>query len=111
MIVAPSGHCSITHAGAGMARRVQVMSWPRFTSRLLVGQGIRTAVDQSVSDQPKTFAEAVFNGYQEVGAALGEVEGKGRLACSASACTSTPPSSTASSSWRSASISPLTSVA
>ena len=37
---------------------------------------------------------------QEVGAALSEVEGKGRFACGGSACTSTLSSSTASSSWR-----------
>lgn len=36
MIVALPGHCSTTHSGAGIARRVQVMSRPRFSSRLLV---------------------------------------------------------------------------
>jgi hypothetical protein len=41
MIVALPGHYSMTHSGAGMARRVQVISRPRFTSRLLVRQGIR----------------------------------------------------------------------
>jgi hypothetical protein len=41
MIVAQPGHCSITHSGAGMARRVQVMSRPRLISRLLVRQEIR----------------------------------------------------------------------
>lgn len=69
------------------------------------------AVGEPVSDQAKSPAAAVFDGDQEVGAALGEVEEKGRFACSASACTSTPSSSTASSSWRRAWISPLASVA
>ncbi len=72
--------------------------------------GDSPAVGQSVSDQPKTLAAAVFDGDQEVGAALGEEEEKGRVACSASACTSTPSSSTVSSSWRNAWISPLASV-
>jgi len=41
MIVALPGHCSITHSGAGMARKLQVMSRPRLISLLLVRQGIR----------------------------------------------------------------------
>jgi hypothetical protein len=41
MIVALPGHCSITHAGAGMALKSQVMSRPRLISRLLVRQGTR----------------------------------------------------------------------
>lgn len=53
----------------------------------------------------------MFDGDQDVGAALGEVEAKERLACSASACTSTPSRSTAFSSWRSAWISPTASLA
>jgi hypothetical protein len=73
--------------------------------------GDPAAVGEPVSDQAKSLAAAVFDGNQEVGAALGEVKEKGRFACSASACTSTPSSSTASSSWRRAWISPLASVA
>lgn len=52
------------------------------------------AVGQSVSDQLKSPAAAWFDGDQENGAALGDVEVKERLACSASACTSTPSRST-----------------
>jgi hypothetical protein len=39
MIVALPGHGSITHSGAGIARRLQVMSQPRAISHLLVRQG------------------------------------------------------------------------
>ena len=73
--------------------------------------GHEAAVGEPIADQLKPLSAAVFDGNQEVGTALGEVEEKGRLACSASACTSTPSSSTASSSWRRAWISPLLSVA
>ena len=41
MHVALPGRCYFTHSGAGMDRRVQVISRPRFSSRLLVRQGIR----------------------------------------------------------------------
>ena len=41
MIVALPGHCSITHAGGGIALRLQVMSQPRLISCLLVSQWIR----------------------------------------------------------------------
>ncbi len=47
--------------------------------------GDSAAVGEPVSDQAKSFAAAVFDGDQEIGAALGEVEGKGRFACSAAA--------------------------
>ena len=57
-----------------------------------------TAVGQAITDQPKPLAAAMFDGDQEVGTALGEEEEKGRFECSASACTSTPSSSIASSS-------------
>ncbi len=73
--------------------------------------GDSTAVGEPVSDQAKSLAAAMFDGDQEVGVALGEIDEKGRFACSASACTSTPSSSTASSSCRMAWISPLASVA
>ena len=73
--------------------------------------GNPAAVGESIANQPKPLAAAVFDGNQEVDAALGEVEEKGRFACSASACTSTPSSSTASSSRRRDWISPLASVA
>ena len=69
------------------------------------------AVGEPVSDELKTHTATVFDGNQEVGASLGEEEEKGRFACRASACTRIPSSSTASSSWRRAWISPLASVA
>ena len=47
--------------------------------------GDSAAVGEPVSDQAKSLAAAVFDGDQEVGVALGEVEEKGRFACSASA--------------------------
>ena len=73
--------------------------------------GDPAAVGEPIADQLKTYSAPVFDGDQEIRAALGEVEEKGRFACSASACTSTPSSSTASSNWRRAWISPLGSVA
>ena len=68
-------------------------------------------VDQPISDHLKPLAATVFHRDQEVGATLLEVDEKGRFACSASACTSSPSSSTRSRSWRRASISPPASVA
>jgi hypothetical protein len=47
--------------------------------------GHLAAIGQTVTDQPKPFAAAMFDGNQEVGTALGEEEEKGRLACNASA--------------------------
>ena len=47
--------------------------------------GHLAAIGQTITDQPKPFAAAVFDRNQEVGTALGEEEEKGRLACSASA--------------------------
>ena len=70
-----------------------------------------TAVGQPIPDDPKSLAADVFNGNQEVGATLLEDEEKGRFACSASACTSKPLSSTRSSSSRRAWISLPLSVA
>jgi hypothetical protein len=69
------------------------------------------AVGESVTDQTKSPAEAVFDGKQEVGTARGEVEEKGRFACSPSAYISTPSRSTANSSRRRAWISSLALVA
>ena len=43
------------------------------------------AIGEPIADQLKPFAAPVIDGDQEVGAALGEVEGKGRFACGASA--------------------------
>lgn len=73
--------------------------------------GHMTAVGQTITDQPKPFAASVLDGDQEVGTALGEEEEKGRLACNASACTSTPSNAMASSSCRSAWVSLPASVA
>ena len=47
--------------------------------------GDPAAVGEPIADQLEPFAAPVFDGDQEVGAALGEVEEKGRFACSASA--------------------------
>ena len=69
------------------------------------------AVGQPITDDTKASAAAVFDGNQEVGATLLEVEENGRLACSASACTSRPSSLTRSRSSRRALISLLLSVA
>ena len=41
MIVALPSHCSITHSGAGIARKSQVMPRPRLISRLQVRQWTR----------------------------------------------------------------------
>ena len=49
-----------------------------------------SAVGQAIPDHLKPFAAAMFHGDHEVGGALGEVGEKGRFACSASACTSSP---------------------
>ena len=68
-------------------------------------------VDQSILDYLKPLAAAVFHRNQEVGTTLFEVDEKGRFACSASACTSSPSSSTRSRSLRRAAISPPASVA
>jgi len=69
------------------------------------------AVGEAVSDQAKALAKSMFDRDQEVGhAALGEVKEKRQFACSASACTITPSSSTASRSKRRAWISPLATV-
>ncbi len=57
-----------------------------------------TALSQAITDQPKPLAAAMFDGDQEVGTAVGEEEEKRGFECSASACTSTPSSSIASSS-------------
>ena len=43
------------------------------------------AVGQPIADDTKAFPAAVFDGNQEVGATLLEIEEKGRFACSASA--------------------------
>jgi hypothetical protein len=43
------------------------------------------AVGEAIFDQPKSLAAAVFDRNQEVCTALGEIEEKGRFACSASA--------------------------
>ena len=69
------------------------------------------AIGQSIADDTKAFPAAVFDGNQEVGATLLEVEEKGRFACSASACTNRPLSSTRSRSSRRALISLPLSVA
>ena len=85
---------------------------PAVYALALAGQQRRLpAVGQASLDQLKTFVAAVFHRDQEVGATLLEVEEKGRLACNASACTSSPSCSTRSSSCRSAAISPSASVA
>jgi len=47
--------------------------------------GWTTTVGEPITDQLKPFAAAMFDGDQEVGVALGEVDEKGRFACSASA--------------------------
>jgi hypothetical protein len=47
--------------------------------------GCTTTVGEPITDQLKPFAAPVFDGDQEVGVALGEVEEKGRFACNASA--------------------------
>jgi hypothetical protein len=47
--------------------------------------GCTTTVGEPITDQLKPFAATVFDGDQEVGVALGEVDEKGRFACSASA--------------------------
>ena len=52
--------------------------------------GYLAAIGQTITDQPKPFAVAVYDRNQEDGTALGEQEEKGRLACSASPLTSTP---------------------
>ena len=65
------------------------------------------AIGEPIADYAKPFAATVFDRDQEVGATLLEVDEKGRFVCRASACTSTPSSSTASSNWRSAWVSPL----
>jgi len=70
-----------------------------------------TAIGQPITDDLKPLAAAVFHRDQEVGATLLEIEEKGRFACSASACTSSPLSSTRSSSSRRALISLPLSVA
>lgn len=69
------------------------------------------AVGQPITDQLKPPAATVFDRNQEVGTTLLEVEEKGRFACSASACTNKPLSSTRSSSSRKALISLPLSVA
>ena len=69
------------------------------------------SVDQSIYAYLKPLAAAMFHRDQEVGITLFEVDEKGRFACSASACTSSPSSSTRSWSWRRAAISPPASVA
>jgi len=69
------------------------------------------AVDEPDPDELKPRAATEYDSDQEVGAALGEVEEKGRLACSASACTRTPSSTTACSSCRRAWVSLPASVA
>lgn len=51
-------------------------------------------IDEAVLDNLGKLAATVFHRYQEIGATLLEVEGKGRFACSSSACTSKPFSST-----------------
>jgi hypothetical protein len=69
------------------------------------------AIGQPVLDHLRSLVTTVFYSDQEVGITLFEVEEKGRFACSASACTSKPLSSTRSRSWRKAAISPPASVA
>ena len=69
------------------------------------------AIAQSITDDLKPLAATVLHCDQEVGATLLEVEEKGRFACSASACTNRPLSSTRSSSSRRAWISLSLSVA
>jgi hypothetical protein len=69
------------------------------------------AIGEPITDDLKPLAAAVFHRDQEVGSTLLEVEEKGRFACSASACTSSPLSSTRSSSSRKAWISLPLSVA
>jgi hypothetical protein len=70
-----------------------------------------TAIREAICDDLKCHAATVFDGDQEVGAALLEVAKKPQFACSASACTNTPSSSTRSRSCRRAAISPPASVA
>ena len=69
------------------------------------------AIGEPITDHLKPFAATVFDCDQEVGATLLEVEKKGRFACSASACTNIPVSSTRSRSSRRAPISLPASVA
>ena len=68
--------------------------------------GESPAVGEPIADQPKPFAGLLFDGDQEVGVAMGEVEEKGRFAYSAFTVASFPSSSTASRSGRRAWISP-----
>ena len=66
---------------------------------LLAGEPVDSpAAVEPIADQTKPLLAAVFDRDQELGAALSEVEGKGRFACNASARTRPPSSSTASSS-------------
>ena len=67
--------------------------------------GHLAAEGETITDQPKPLAAAMFNRNQEVGTVLGEEEEKGRFECSASACTKTPSNSIASSSCRNAWVS------
>ena len=69
------------------------------------------AVGQPITDHLKPVAATVSDCDQDVGATLLEVEEEGRFACSASACTNIPVSSTRSRSSRSAEISLPASVA
>ena len=55
-----------------------------------------TAISQPITDDLKALAEAVVHRDKEVGAMLLEIEEQGRFSYSASACTSSPLSSTRS---------------
>jgi hypothetical protein len=110
MIVALPGHRSLLHDPLQCRHdpeRPGDVTAP-FDFPLAGAPGEPPAVGEPISDQAKPVAATVFDGDQEVRAALGEVKEKGLFACSAPACTSTPSSCTGSRRWRRAWSSQLT---